>query len=233
MSTAGQVIQRGLAKSSAARPETMAGGNSGELIVRLGRGIQEVFQVLARENPNVLGAVVPGVPFGSGGWSRPANALKVVKILADVGTIANPVIPAGQEIFVVPFDDQQLYLGSPCVTEFGQMFLPTAQAIDPSGGTVTIYICRQPNLPVALTDPLDALYPSAYESYLEFDIAAYAAKKDERDADVAAFNSEKSAQLALIVDWSRDQTNSLVQRWPLVQPPVTNTDGGRQQPTKD
>lgn len=227
MSTVQTIIDNGFAKSAAARVDSLAA--PAELVARVGQCLREVFQVLGRENPHVLGASA-AVAFNGIGWSRPADCLRVITVRASAGTLAAPPLTPGREIAVVPFDDQRVAAGKACLTELGQVYIPTGQVMDPSGGTLDLIYARAPIQPTTTVDLIDPLFPAFFEDFLQFDIALYLAMKDDRAADQQLFASNKSAILQQIIEWARGQTYAIVQRFPLVTPPVTNTNGGRQSP---
>lgn len=218
------IIQLGFSKSSAARPESFE--VTGELVSRVGQCLREVFQVLARENPYVLGTSAV-VAFGGSGWARPVNSMRVITVLATADTIASPVIPPGDPINIVPYDDQLFYEGFPSVTELGQVFVPVGQTMDPTAGTLTIVYARGPVIPTQASDTIDVLIPPFFDDLFQTDIAAYLAYKERRKEDQDIFLSIKNALVAQLVDWSTQQTYSLQQRFPIVSPPSTNTNKGR------
>lgn len=229
MSTVQQIIDRGFAKSAAARPETMTATT--ELVDRIGQCLRELFQVLARENPYILGTSAQAT-FNGTGWSRPVDCLRAIQVRADNGTIATPAIAPATMLSVVPFDDQAFALGTPSLTELGQQYIPTGQLIDPSAGTLTIIYARAPIQPTTVADSIDPLFPAMFDDFLQFDVAAYLATKDKRQEDEQTFLGMKSNILQQIIDWSRGQTYGIQQRFALVTAPTTNTGGGRQQPNK-
>jgi hypothetical protein len=227
--TAQNVIDQGYAKSAAARPDSMVA--TGELVTRIGQALREAFQIISRENPLQVGTTL-AVAFDGTGWPRPTNCIRVIKLAANSGTIATPAIAVGAEIRIVPFDDQQICLGQPSVTELGQRYLPTGQGLDPSGGTVTMTYARAPIVPAAVTDAIDSLFPDWFIEFLNWDMAAYLAYKDMRQEDEQTFLAMKNAILQQIVEWVRSgSAYNMVQRFPLVTPPTTNMDGGRQDKT--
>ena len=75
MSTVQQIIDGGFAKSSAARPESIT--EPAELVSRVGFCLREVFQIVARENPTVLG-VTAKMAWSGTAWPRPANCLRAI-----------------------------------------------------------------------------------------------------------------------------------------------------------
>lgn len=229
MSTCQQIIDRAFAKSAAARPNTQTSPT--QLVDRIGQCLREAFQVMSREN-NTLTGVMLSVPFNGTGWPRPVDCVRVLMLRADVGTVANPAIPFLTEIPVVPFDDQQIAVGSPCLTELGQAFVPTGQAIDPAGGTITIIYARAPILPTQTTDAIDPLFPPSFDDFLQYDLAAFLAIQDKRTEDQQTFLGMKGAILQQLIDWTTQQTYSLVQRTPQTTPPMANSNDGREQPAK-
>ena len=223
-STCQQIIDRAFAKSAAARPNTQTAPQ--QLIDRVGQCLRECFQVLSRENINLVG-VVATVPFNGTGWTRPADCMRVILVQAALGTIASPTIPVGTEIIVVPFDDLLISSGVPCVTELGQAFIPTGQAIDPSGGTITLTYARAPVLPVLASDLIDPFFPTMFDDFLQYDLAAYLAVQDKRTEDEQTFLGMKSGVLGQITDWAKEQTYSLVARFPITAPPLSVVKEGR------
>lgn len=233
MSTAQDIIDLGFAKSSASRPETMT--ESAELVARIGEALQECFQELAREHPQVLGTIAD-VDFDGTGWPRPADCMRVIKVVAAPTTIVSPALATGDDINVVPFDDLLICEGLASITEWGQRFIPTGlavQTMDPTGGPLRMFYARSAQRPAAPSDPIDPLFPAYFDDYLANDIQVHLAGKDERLDDVTLFTGYKNDVLAKIVRWAQGQTYSIVQRNMLVTPPATNTGGGRQAPLKD
>lgn len=229
MSTFQAVINRGIAKSSAARIELLA---TNELLDRAYQCLQEAFAVFSRERPDIIGTTAL-LNFDGTGWPRPADALRVIRVVATAATQADPVIASGRKITVVPFDDPLVAAGKPSLMEYGQKYLPAGQSIDPSGGSLLCYYARMATRPATVNDNVDPFFPLAYDSFLEYDIAAFAAEKDKRLEDLGNFNENKNGQLALMVEWARAQTYEITQRHALTSPPTANTAGGRQQPLKD
>lgn len=225
MLTAQDVIDQGYSKSAASRVASIA--TPGELVTRVGQCLREIFLTLARENPEILGQIAV-LNFDGAGWPRPSDCLRAVKVKATAGTIVNPALAVGADITIVPYNDQAFCAGDSCLTEFGQRYLPTGQTIDPSGGSVRLDYARAPIIPTQTTDPIDALFPEFFADVLACDLAAFLADKDQREADKVTFLGLKAAGVQQIVEWSRGQTYSVQQRFPLVIPPVTNEGGGRQ-----
>jgi hypothetical protein len=223
------IIQNGFAKSIAARADSFQ--VTDELIARVGQCLREVFQTIARENPYIIGQAYT-VSFDGTGWPRPTNAMRVLMVKATVGTIANPVIASGTEIVVVPYDDQRFYEGTASLTELGQKFVSTGQAMDPSSGTLSIVVARAPEMPDAEDDTIDALIPSFFDDIFQQDIAGYLAAKDKRKDDSDFFYGMKDALIGQFVDWTMLQTYSLQQRFPIVSPPLASANRGRAQPEK-
>lgn len=221
--TVQNVIDGGYSKSAASRPGTIAA--PAELISRIRFCLLETFQVIARENPYMI-AISAAVPFADGGWQRPANCIRAIglRILAD--TIIAPAVATGTKLTIVPYEDQGFGAGDPCLTELGQMFIPTGQAIDPSGGPLTLVFARTPTLPTTTASVIDSFFPEAFIDLLNYDIAVFLADKDKRTEDSATFTAMKSALLALVIQWTHGQTYELVQRFPITTPPLTKERGG-------
>lgn len=225
--TVQQVINAGYAKSAAARVQSIAA--PAQLVVQVGTCLREIFLLLSRENPFIL-ATSALAPFNGLGWARPADCLRVIDVQATVNTVVAPPLAPGKSITIVPFNDLGFSLGASALTELGQVFVPTGQAQDPSGGTVTIIYARAPILPAQATDTIDPLFPDTFADLLASDVAAYLAAEDSRDQDKATFLAQKGVATSQLVEWSRGQTYTLQQRFPVVTPPLTNTSGGKQSP---
>lgn len=228
-STVQQIIDRGFAKSAAARPDSMMA--PAELVDRIGQYLQDLFQIIAQENPTIIGDVAT-VGFDGTGWPRPVTCVRAIKVTALPTTVADPAIDPGDEINVVGFNDPRFCEGLPSLMEYGQRFIPVGQTMDPSGGDLTVWFARSPVMPADVGDTIDLLFPSMFDDLLQLDIAEYLAVKDKRQEDETAFGGLKQKGELSLVLWSRAQTYSLQQRYPLVNPPLTNDAGGRQQPGK-
>jgi hypothetical protein len=227
--TAQQIIDNAYAKSAAARPEQTAA--PAELLARIGQALREWGQIAARENPYLLGTDAE-VAFGTVGWPRPADCYRVIEVRTTPATVISPVPPVGTRLTIVPWDDQGLGEGTPSVTELGQQFRPTGQPIDPSNGTLQILYARSLTTPQTTTSTIDPLFPEWAYDYLQFDLAAYLASKEERKSDEEVFYAGKNANLQALIEWMRGQTYTLTQRFPITVPPLTNIAGGRQQPAQ-
>lgn len=223
--TVQNIIDAAFAKSAAARPDSMMSPQ--EFVVRVGQCLQEWFGIMARENPYVLGVVL-SVPFNGTGWPCPSDCIKWIKVIADGGTVSTPLLPLGTEIDVCPYDDQGFTSGQASLTELGQVFLPTGQAMDPSGGSVSVVYARAPQLPAQTTDTIDALFPTFLDDFLIYDLAAYMAVKDARKEDETTFLALKSMSLEESIQWSQNRSFGIKQRSAMVTPPLTSRGGGVQ-----
>lgn len=225
--TVQDVIDAGFSKSAASRPETL--NTPSKLIASVGYCLREVFQVASRENPYIIGTSAD-VDFDGSGWPRPADALRVIGVRATATTLANPALAVGAKVMVLPFDDKSFAIAKAALTELGQSFVPRGGQADPSGGALTMVYARVPTMPTALEDTIDAMFPDAQMDLLNYDMAVYLAEQDKRAEDQATFTAMKSALLGLYIGWAQAQTYEIVQRFPIVTPPLTNTAGGRQAP---
>lgn len=225
--TVQDVIDAGFSKSAASRPETL--NVASKLIARVGYCLREIFQVASRENPYIIGTQLT-VDFDGTGWPRPTNALRVIGLRATDTTDATPSIAAGEKIMVLPFDDQDFMPAKPALTELGQSFVSRGGAADPIAGSIKVIYARSPTMPTDLQDVIDAMFPDSQMDLLNYDMAVYLAEQDKRAEDQATFTAMKSALLGLYIGWTQAQTYEIVQRFPLVTPPLTNSGGGRQAP---
>jgi hypothetical protein len=226
MALAQTIIDNAYAKSAAARFEQTAA--PAELLARIGQALREWALVMSRENPYLLGERAL-VAFAVTGWPRPDDCIRVIDVRATSDTVSGSQLAPGTRITVVPFDDLSMAAGVPALTEFGQQFIPTGGALDPSNGTLEVLYARSPILPETTQSPIDPLFPAWGYDFLQFDLAAYLASKEERKADEEVFYGGKNAMMSALVEWARQQTYSLVQRFPVVNPPLINVQGGRPQ----
>lgn len=227
MATVADIIDGGFAKSSAARPETMT--EEAELVELVDDLLQEAFQELARVNPYVLGDIMT-IEFDGTGWPKPVSCLRGIRLKASAATVATPAIAVGGAINIVPDDDPLVCEGAPSVVEFGQRYVPAGQAMDPAAGELTFYFVRMPTAPADFDATIDALFPPQGYNYLKFGVAEYLADKDKRTEDQARFEGKKTQALARLLRWAEAQTYDVVQRHAMMTAPLTNDDGGRQQP---
>ncbi len=222
-STVQNVIDQAFAKSAAARPDAAIAPQ--QFINQIGLALRAWFNIVARENPYLLGQIAT-VAFDGTGWPYPLDCLKWIAVNATASTIASPALAVGADIAVTPFDDQLFAAGSPSCTEFGQKFLPAGQAIDPSGGALQVLYTRAPVMPTQLTDVLDALFPEFLLDYLNYDLAAFMAANDQRKDDEATFLGMKAQMLEATIEWATGVSFGVTARFPLVTPPLTNRAGG-------
>lgn len=226
MSTAQTIIDNAYAKSAAARPEQTAA--TAELLARIGQALREYGTIAARENPYLLGTDAV-VEFATTGWPRPSDCYRVIEVVTTETTEMSPLPAPGTRLTIVPYDDRGLGAGVASLTEFGQEFRSTGQPIDPQNGALRVRYARALQTPATLTSPIDPLFPAWAYDFLQFDLAAYLASKEERKADEEVFYAGKNANLQALIDWMRGQTYTLVQRFPVTTPPLTNIAGGRSQ----
>lgn len=205
MATVQQVLTAAYAKSTKNRPGAI-GTEATELVAVVGRALQGLFALGARVNPAFFGASA-AVAYAAPGWARPADAEAVLRIESS----------AGQEVVVVPLEDRQAELGKPAVYQLGQVYRGAGNALDPTSGTLTFYYARRAQVPAALADPLDPLWPEAYLELLVLEVASALALKDGRLDEVQALAAERNMWLARFVAFLEHESRVVSRSYGQVQ----------------
>lgn len=223
MTTVIDLTTAALARSFTNRPE-LSDPASAELVGVLSRQFMELFALASTINPLFFGASLTvarteGPSASSTGWARPADAHAVVKLEASTDTQASGVaMAAGTEIVIVPFNDRALEAGTPAVYELGQLFVSAGNVGDPTTGGLVIFYQKRPTPLTNGGDSIDPLWRDEFNELPILGLAKYLAKKDGRDADVAAFEDERQEWLALYAQSLRDASISTRQRFGQFRP---------------
>lgn len=194
VTTIGQDIYNGaLAKSSKNEP-----GNFGtaEIIARINRRLQGLYQVASLVNPNFF-AETASVVEASSVWARPEEAQTIVRI-----ENATPV-----EVAVVPYDDQQAEPSMFSVYEWGQEFLAVTNAAGTTSGNLTFWYSRRPTDIANLTPAtLDAQWREDYNELLILELAIDLSLKDGRTGEAETLKGDRNEWLQRYVAFLRNTT---------------------------
>lgn len=192
MATVRAVIDAGMALSKFNRLD-MVDFEAAALTQVVDRAHRVMFQFAARVNPLYFSAQAD-VPFSSGGWARPANAESVWRIEGR-GELTTPTI--ADEVRLVPIDDRVAFAGTPSVYRIGTMVYGSGNTGDPTAGLLRFFFARSPSV-LTYGGSLDAAWPDAYTSILEFEVAAFQARADGgRDGELGVMVAERDRLIDL------------------------------------
>lgn len=194
VTTVGQTIYSGaLAKSSKNQSK---GFGTAEIIGRINRRLQGLYQVASLVNPNFF-AETADVVEAAGVWARPEEAQTVVRV-----DNATPV-----EVAVVPYDDRQAEPSMFSVYEWGQEFNAITNATGTTSGNLTFWYSRRPTDVTNLTpDTLDPQWREDYNELLILELAIDISAKDGRVSEVAALKADRNEWLQRFVAFLRNTT---------------------------
>lgn len=219
MATAQEIIEAGLAQSAAAAPGATVGLGS-ELLDELRRALGSYYLLAAKLNPRYFGrraevSLSTATADLPAGWVRPAAAVAVTRLesvsLTKAGAVA---IAAGTTVTPVPVDDRRAFRGDPCVYEWGGRYITAGNASDPVAGTLAVFYAGAAVLPDALDDELDPTWPREFDELLILDVARYAAAKDDRQTDLATFDTRRTGWLELFTATVEGTTTATARRHP-------------------
>ncbi len=201
VTTVGQDIYNGaLAKSSKNETRNFS---VAEIILRINNRLNGIYEVAARVNP-LFFAEKAAEAETSGVWSRPEEALSIVKI---EDATPDPVI-------IVPHDDQLAEPSKLCVYEFGQEFFAITNALGVPSGSLTFWYARRPT-PVANLSPatLDAQWREDFNELLILEIAIELDLKDGRTAEAQEHKEDRNGWLVRFVSFLQHATSGEVRRF--------------------
>lgn len=200
MSIPNDLIAQARGLSLKNRPTTANDGN--ELRLVLARSLTERWTAGAAVNPEYFAKFLAVVPvttsWPNGFWPRPADALNVLRI---TGSAASRVI-------VVPADESGIYwAGQKRVARWAGGYISVSTTDGPvQPESLTMYYVRTPALPASLDDPLDAGWPSAYDTLLVLDLGVYLAQKDGRMDELPGLEKERDAWEQLYLAYLQSET---------------------------
>jgi hypothetical protein len=190
--TPNEIFTAALAKNRKNQPGIIA--TPAELFSQFRRYYPVFWTIAARVNATFFGKIAD-VPFSValGGWPRPDDAESIFRIEDD-----------GGQVEVVPFDERDADPFTPAIYEWGQVFFPAGNALDPIGTesvaesveeALTFWYSKKPETPADADTELEALWPRAYDELLVLEHAIILALKDERAEEVAQLRPERDAWL--------------------------------------
>lgn len=169
--TVQDVLDRAFARSRRFVPEGVGmTASPAELVPAVQDSLYALFQIAARVNPAFYGASrTVAYDAVAGGWPRPGDAEAIERIeRAD-----------GEEVVVVPMDQQAAEEGFPSVYRWGRIYKPAAVTTGPNAGeALTFYFSRVPNALVDENSVIDSAFPESHRTLLELDVAIRLALKD-------------------------------------------------------
>ncbi|GAH41430.1 unnamed protein product [marine sediment metagenome] len=195
VTTVGQDIYNGaLAKSSKNEPGNFS---VAEIILRINNRLNGLYEVAARVNA-IFFAETATEAETAGVWSRPEEALSVIKI--QDATVADVVI--------LPHDDQQAEPSKLSVYEFGQEFFAITNLTGTPSGNLTFWYARRPTAVANLSPAtLDAQWREDFNELLILELAIELSAKDGRTAEVGTLKEDRNGWLARYVSFLQHSTS--------------------------
>lgn len=169
--TVQDVLDRAFARSRRFVPEGVGmTASPAELVPAVQDSLYALFQIAARVNPAFYGASrTVAYDAVAGGWPRPSDAESIERIER----------ATGEEVVVVPIDQQDAEEAFPSVYRWGRIYKPAAVATGPDAGeALTFYFSRVPDALVDEDSDIDSAFPESNSTLLELDVAIRLAIKD-------------------------------------------------------
>lgn len=200
MATALEVMQAGYAKSSKNKAGEIA-TEATELLAVMNNRLRKYFSFMSELNWQLAGAIVP-VTYNAGslGWPRPSNAEMVVRLERAA---------TAQEVVVVSALDRAAEPTLPAMYRLGGVFRTVGGAVDPvTAETINFFIARHPATLTAPGQQIDTAWPTSFDDLLAWEIAMYLARKDGRQDDIAAADSELGEWTELLKAFCAHETTN-------------------------
>lgn len=201
VTTVGQdIFNAALAKST---KNEASNYSPSEMIARINNRLSGIYEVAARVNPLFFAETTDEVET-AGVWSRPEEALSIVKI---EDSTPDPVI-------IVPHDDQLAEPSKLCVYEFGQEFFAITNATGTPTGDLTFWHARRPT-PVANLSPatLDAQWREDFNELLILEVAIELAAKDGRPDELVNLKEDRNSWLTRFASFLQISTAGEARRF--------------------
>lgn len=201
MTTAIDILREAYATSRLNEAERIA-DESGELLTLLNDRLRYYMAMGARKNRTRFGGrLVSAYDANAAGWPIPQGAEMVLRLEAG-SSMTSPVIAAGTEVALLPYDQRHIEPQKPAVYTLGAFVYPAGRAVDPGNGNLVFLTASAPAAIPTLTSPLPIAWPETFDSILKWEIAIYLAQKDgERDNEVAAFNAQLMKETTSFMDY--------------------------------
>lgn len=192
-----RIIEQALATSLRNRPGAIA-NEPIELSLVINRTLTEAFMDASAIFPEYFGVEQTAIFEGFGGWQRPQYAFAVYRL--ESATLG--------EVGIVFDRDRSADRLRPTVIERSQQYFPNpASPVGPTGGNLTVYFSRKPQVVVenALDSYIDGDFPDEFAPLLVYGLATYLATKDNRQDDILRCSAEYDSWRAL---WRGYLTNA-------------------------
>lgn len=197
--TFNQILAAAYGRSSKNIPGKIA-TDAVELLNLMWRSLAGLYSYAASVNPHFFGAQAQ-VAFAAG-WPRPVGAEAVWRIETLGGT----------EVVTVPIDDKKAELGKPAVYRLGQKYFSAGNPLDPGAVDLIFFYSKQPAVPAALVDNIDATWPETYNPLLIDETALWLGIKDGRTEELGEIKESRDSWLKLFDSFLDHETMNEVRR---------------------
>lgn len=189
MTTAQQIIEAGYARSTANDPGKLS--TDAELLGRLNRTYQRLFALASAQRPDTFATISTLTLVG---------AQATVALPADLIEVRRLQNASGAHVHLIPASEiARTWHVAPCVYRTGSALFSRLRPLDPIGGDVlTAWLLLPGTTIVALSTPIDAVFPTRHTELLSTDLALYLSVKDDgRDpSHFSELTADYSGQLA-------------------------------------
>lgn len=184
-----EILEAAYAKSKRTAPTQIANQEI-ELRDTVGRALRGLYAAAARINPIAFASTQNMQPVvDSEYWSWPEDVEAFIRLEH-----------GGNEVAVVPFDQQDIEPGMPAVYAMGPRFYPAGDDLDPGVDVITAWYSRRPAMPEGLSSTLPDDWREGFNELLALEVAIYLALKDERGAELGELKQQRDRWLALFVE---------------------------------
>ncbi|HJX74918.1 MAG TPA: hypothetical protein VJ247_01095 [Gaiella sp.] len=189
MSTPNDILAAALAFSTKNRPEWIT-SKSGELVETVMRAMRGLYLFGASVNPSYF-AEKADVAAAAGSWARPATANAVILIRN----------PAGQEVIVVPENQQDADRSRPALFQRGLQYFGAGGPLDPVAGALTFTYAKKATKPATADAAFDASWNTDFDGLLATETAIYLAIQDGRIDEASAYVGSRDAWAKQFAAW--------------------------------
>lgn len=208
MSTPREYLESAYGKSIKNQPDEIA-NEATEMLNVFIRAFRGLYAVAARVNPTFF-AETASVAYSSG-WARPSNAEVVWRIEN-----------SGNEVKIVPYDDQAMYGSTEAVYRFGQVYRIANSSISGSPD-LDFYYAIRPTDPADLDTEVDSSWVQSYDELLVTELALYLALKDGREEEIGQLQADRDRWLALFLAFLEHETIGVERRFENIITPTSES----------
>lgn len=201
MPTVGQIIQAAANWSAMTDLNVLA--TTTELVGVVDAAQKRVMAIGGAKAPTLFARRYSISPPGAGNpWTKPETA----------GTVIYMQKTSGQRVSVVPVDDPYAD-GPPSVFFSNGGFYTVYGDPNPQTDTLVLTASAIPQTLAGESSQLDSLYPSAFTSLLELEVALYLAIKDQRANEAAALQALLDRATQSYMVWLENAGVATDARW--------------------